>query len=281
MRGARPDQALSGHFMRGLGDTAPGKCAVALSGGSDSVALAGLSAERLSAADLVFFHVNHALRASSLQDESVAIAVAAHLHVPLRIVRLSGTVSDEANLRSLRYEALTKLARECGISTVLTGHTAQDQTETVLLALFRGSGRDGLCGMPHERALAADVRLVRPLLRADRIELQRYCERARLPYVVDPSNVDHAYRRNALRAHLSDLREHFPGMDRAIARCAAILRDEREGEQAALARSSARRALLDAGLGADLTFERIEATARLIQFSKGRSIRIRERKAEP
>jgi tRNA(Ile)-lysidine synthase len=280
MRGARPDQVLSALFARGMENAGTGVCAVALSGGSDSVALAGLAAERAQGS-LILLHVNHGVRASAAQDEALAIAVAALLHAPLRIARLSGAANDEASLRESRYAALAELARECGAGSVLTGHTAQDQTETVLLALFRGSGRDGLCGMPQERALGPHVRLLRPLLRADRADLRRYCERARLPYVLDPTNDDEAYRRNALRARLRELRPLFPGMDRAVARCAAILRAEREDDSQALARSATRDALIEAGLGSNLTFERIEATARLIQLSGGRSIRIRGRKSNP
>jgi tRNA(Ile)-lysidine synthase len=224
MRGARPDHALGALFLRALVGESSERCVVAVSGGSDSAALAGLAAEHVSGRSLALAHVNHGMRASATQDEAVVLALAARFGLPVRIARLSGARRDEATLRELRYAALIEVAGEFGAGCVMTGHTAQDQTETVLLALFRGTGPNGLRGMPPRRALAPGLALLRPLLRADRAALRHYCERARLPYAVDPSNLDESYRRNALRPRLAELRPFFPGLDRAVARCAEILR---------------------------------------------------------
>ena len=95
-----------------------------------------------------------------------------------------------------------------------------------------------------------------------------------LPYAVDPSNVDEGYTRNAIRRHLAELRPLFPGLDRAVARCASMLRDEREGDSLAVSRQDVRAALQAAGFTENLTFERIDAAARMLQLSDNRSVRI-------
>lgn len=261
MRGARPERALDVEMRRVAALPAGTRALVACSGGPDSVALASL-ADRVAREDdwdLVLAHVNHAVRASSDQDECVALSVAARLGRSIRLARLGGDTRDEAGLRDARYAALLEIARAENARVILTAHTAEDQTETVLLALFRGTGLDGLAGMAERRSLGEGVELVRPLLRIARAELATELRRAALPYAVDPTNDDHRYRRNALRAHLTALREDFPHLDRAVARCAEIVRDE----LAATSRASDRRALRDRlrsqGALGDITFTAIEA----------------------
>ena len=187
------------------------------------------------------------------------LSVAARLGRPVKIAALSGVAADEGSLREARYAELARIAREHGARTIATAHTAEDQTETVLLALFRGTGPDGLGGMPAERALDGDLRLVRPFLRAGHEELRAELARSGLPYALDPTNDDARYRRSAVRTALVALREEFPGLDRAVARCAEILRAERSGDPRALERRALRDRLRDEGLLRDIPFERIEA----------------------
>ncbi len=261
MRGARPERALDALVRRTLGLRHGERACVACSGGPDSVALASL-ADRIAredGADVVLAHVNHGVRESADQDECVVLSVAARLGRPVRVARPRVASDDEAAMRTARYDALAELAREAGAATVLTAHTAEDQTETVLLALFRGTGPDGLAGIAPRRPLDGDVELVRPLLRVTHAELATELRRSGLPYAIDPTNADRRYRRNALRGPLEALRAEFPQLDRAVARCAAILHDE----LAATPRAAERRALRDrlrAGdLLRDVPFERIEA----------------------
>jgi tRNA(Ile)-lysidine synthase len=235
---------------------------VACSGGPDSVALASLVARVAPRHNwrIVLGHVNHHIRESSWQDEAVVLSIAARLSVPLEIAALdSGGHADEASLREGRYAALVDLAKTIGSTTIVTAHVAEDQTETVLLALFRGTGLRGLRGIPVRRRLGGAVDVVRPLLQVGHEALRAELAASALPYVSDPTNTNIAYRRNAIRAALESLRDGFPRLDEAVARCAAIVAAELEAGGAGDARRRLRRTLeREVGLR-DVSFERIEA----------------------
>jgi len=260
MRGARPGAHLDVRVRRAGRFAAGSTVVVATSGGPDSVVLAAVLDRlgRADAFDVVFAHVNHGTRPSAWQDECVALALGARLDRTVRVAAVTAR-DDEASLRAARYDALLAIARDCGATAIATAHSAEDQTETVLLALFRGTGLDGLAGMPPRRALASGIDLVRPLLRVTRAELQAELRRLALPYVLDPTNADARYKRNALRGRLEDLRADFPDLDAAVARCAEIVRAERSGDERAAARDDLRRRLRERDLLRDIPFERIEA----------------------
>lgn len=274
MRRAHPERALEAHLDAQA--IAPDGAAilVACSGGPDSIALASLLA-RVAAAHrwrLLLAHVNHGLRESGWQDECVVISAGARLGLPVRIGALAPGGADEASLREARYAVLAGLAREAEAQVVVTAHTAEDQSETVLLALFRGSGLEGLTGMPARRALAEEIEVVRPLLRVGRAGLHAELGASALPYVRDPTNADTRYRRNAVREALQGLRTQFPRLDEAVARCAGIVADELTGTDRAAARKRLR-ATLAAEVGLrDVSFERIEAA--LVAESRGRGRRV-------
>jgi tRNA(Ile)-lysidine synthase len=260
MRGARPGAFLDTRARRVLRLAPQATVVVATSGGPDSVVLAAVL-DRIGRADdvnVVLAHVNHGVRASALQDECVVLALGAHLDRPVRIAHVAAG-DDEAALRSARYAALEAIARDCGAASIATAHCAEDQTETVLLALFRGSGLDGLAGMAPRRPLAPGIDLVRPFLRVTHAELYAELRRCGLPYALDPTNEHMRYRRNALRARLDDLRADFPQLDASVARCAEIVRAERAGDDRARARNDLRERLRERDLLHDIPFERIEA----------------------
>lgn len=263
-RGARPERALDAVLRESEALRAGARVMVACSGGPDSVALASL-ADRIAREDgceLLLAHVNHGVRRSAEQDECVVLSVAARLGRPLAIGRPALAGDDEAALREARYEVLGALAAEAGAGSVLTAHTAEDQTETVLLALFRGAGLDGLAGIPPRRPLRGEIALVRPLLRVTHAELATELRSSGLPYAVDPTNAALRYRRNALRAHLAALREEFPALDRAVARCAEIVREELAGTPRAAGRRALRERLRAEGGLRDVSFAMIEAALR-------------------
>jgi tRNA(Ile)-lysidine synthase len=186
--------------------------------------------------------------------------------VPVAIRVLGPGSRDEARLREERYAALVAVARENGAARVALAHHARDQTETVLLALFRGTGPDGLGGMAPERELSAGLSIVRPLLDCEPEVLRDFCLTNHLAFALDATNVDTSLRRNAVRAMLEAARPQFPGLDAAVARCATILREERAGVPRALARKHLR-AELAAALGdtRNVSFERVDALAAALE----------------
>jgi tRNA(Ile)-lysidine synthase len=194
---------------------------VAVSGGIDSVALLHALHEISQGADLKLLigHVNHGLRgAESDADEASVAALAATLGVPARAARVdpvsaraAGPSRDRPTLqeaaRALRYAALRRMAEEVAAACIATAHTADDQAETVLLRLLRGTGPDGLAGIPER---SPDGCIVRPLLRATRAEIERFAAERGLAWREDASNASGAYARNRLR------HDWLPGLARAF-----------------------------------------------------------------
>jgi len=276
LRGAKPEKALERQLEAARIAPDGARLVVACSGGPDSVALASLIA-RLAGPHRwqpVLVHVNHGLRPSAWQDECVVVSVAGRLGLRVVVRAVEPSARDEESLRKVRYATLVDAARELGAGHVLTAHTARDQSETVLLALFRGTGLAGLAGIPERRRLADGIELVRPLLRMSFEALRLEVGASGLPYARDPSNDDSRYRRNVVRRALEGLRTEFPRLDEAVARCATIV----AGELAAPASSATRRKVrerLAAEVGLrDIPFERIEAalaarTGRRVHIKRG------------
>jgi len=240
---------------------------VACSGGPDSVALAAVLsavAQRLELSLHVAF-VNHGVRASAWQDECVALQIAAQFGMPLEVIALAVQARGEQRLRTARYAALVDAAKRWECSVVATAHHAEDQTETVLLALLRGTGPAGLRGMRARRRLAPGLDLTRPFLGIPSETLRAYCHTRALPYAVDPSNSDTGLRRNAVREALSALRPLFPALDAAVARAAAVVADERVvTPRAALRRSVREQLCVDAELR-DIDFLHVEEVVRALE----------------
>jgi tRNA(Ile)-lysidine synthase len=267
MRGTHPERAIeqaveqSGVIRRG------DAVLIACSGGSDSVGAAALlhAIAKPMQLRLLLAHVNHGVRESAWQDEAVVLRVSAALGIPAKIVALSPARCDEATLREARYEALAQTARAADANVIVTGHNAEDQTETVLLALFRGTGPQGLAGMPARRELCDGIELARPLLRFSRDEIRRYVQAAGLPYGIDPTNAYLAYRRNAVREALTALRPLFPGLDAAIARTAQVVGDELAQAPQASLRRQVRARLQEHQALRDVDFEHVEAAVRALE----------------
>lgn len=139
----------------------------------------------------------------------------------------------------------------------------------MLLALFRGSGPEGLAGMPSRRALDAGIELVRPLLRIPAQDLRYYCHVNGLPYAVDPTNESAALRRNAVREALAALRPAFPGLDEAVSRAAELAASERSGSERAELRRRVREVLRDEASLTDVDFAHVEAAVRAMESGGG------------
>jgi tRNA(Ile)-lysidine synthase len=209
-----------------------------VSGGPDSVALAHvlchLHAEgRL--AGVAFAHLNHQLRgADSDADEAFVLGLpaawpaaskvrvhAARIDVARRAADAGANLEETA--RRERYRWLTEIAAASGAAWVATGHSADDQAETVLFRLLRGSGLQGLTGMTPARPLAAGIELVRPFLTIRRIEVMQYLSLHRLTWRDDASNLDLHFTRNRIRHELiPHLQDHYsPAVVDLLCRLAA------------------------------------------------------------
>ena len=267
MRGANPAAALEQSIERDGIIRRGDRVLVACSGGADSVALAAALCAVSKPMDLnvALAYVHHGTRDSAWQDECVVLRVAATFGVPAHVAALEGNAHDEASLRAGRYGALVAIAQSLQSTVIATGHHAEDQSETVVLALLRGTGPDGLAGMSPRRPLAAEIDLARPFLRIASEELRYYCHVHALPYAVDPTNADADMRRNALRGALETLRPLFPGLDAAVARAAELVGSERSGAPRAEMRARVRAALQAEGSLQDIDFEHVEAAVRALE----------------
>jgi len=265
----------------------------AVSGGSDSVALAHVLRDLAAAGDLTLaglVHFNHQLRASAVDDERRAADVARSLNVPILVDR--GDVAARARqerrsiedaARASRYECFERARVEAGADVVALGHTRDDQAETVLLRLVRGAGPRGLAGM-HPR----HGRIVRPLLDCRRGDLREWLAARQIPFVEDESNADVSIPRNRVRAELLPLLEtrFNPGVVDVLADEAELAREvwawmeaecERFGSELdvarlraappALARLVVWRALNAASGGRPIAFTPVDAALRLLEHT--------------
>lgn len=218
------------------------RSAVAVSGGADSTALL-LALEELKRAGLIGVeltaaHLNHGLRGESAEaDARFAESLAREcgfefVSARADVGRRAGESGDnlEQAARRARYEFLSEAARSVGAAAVLTGHTLDDQAETVLLRLLRGSGSEGLGGMRPERSLEEGGRVLlrRPLLEwARRADTEGYCRARGVEFRADEMNEDKRFARVRVRRTLLPLLETFnPRAAETIARAAGLLREE-------------------------------------------------------
>jgi tRNA(Ile)-lysidine synthase len=205
---------------------------VALSGGADSVALLSmLSADP----NVCAVHVHHGIRgAEADRDADFCRDLAGRLGVPLTVLSIDAPamaralgVSLETAARDGRYEAITAHLKKENIPLLVTAHHADDQLETILQHLLRGSGLSGLCGIPACRRLADGVLVARPLLTVTREALRDYLEKAELSHVEDSTNAEGCCTRNRLRLEvLPALSELYPAGVEAAARCAELLLED-------------------------------------------------------
>lgn len=201
---------------------------VGFSGGLDStVMLHALVARGLKVHAL---HVQHNLQAAAAQWPEHCRAVCATLGVPFDCMSVQveeGTLGLEAQARIARYQAIFAWMQRHHAKALFCAHHKDDQLETVVLQMLRGSGLRGLAGMRDfgpvgvDRDRHPDFRICRPLLVCDKSELQAYAKRHALSVVEDPSNADLNLRRNWVRLKLlPELREHFPQADFGLLRLA-------------------------------------------------------------
>ncbi len=246
--GAALGQALREFGLAGRG------LLLAVSGGVDSVVLLhglhGLAAEW--GLRLAVGHVHHGLRGPEADlDRDFVAGLAAERGLPFLEARVDpsaarrgGSSRERPTLqeaaRALRYRALETLRERAGAEVVCTAHHRDDQAETVLLRLLRGTGPDGLAGIPPR---SADGRVVRPLLRVGRAEILAFARREGLAFREDASNASSRYARNRVRRELLPLllREFNPQLSRALADLAEAQRRDAEWIAGVVAQEAGRR----------------------------------------
>ena len=203
------------------------KVIVAVSGGADSLALAyALSAEAEKVAITVIgVTVDHQLQAASSVQAEKVVAQLSKFGLSCVIKKVTVDIKEglEASARKVRYEALSEVAEKENAVAVFLGHTKDDQAETVLLGLARGSGTRSLSGMAHHNGI-----YVRPLLEITRHQNEEFCKEIGLDYWNDPHNQDSQFTRVRVRTEALPVLEKSigPGISDALARSSHLLRDD-------------------------------------------------------
>jgi tRNA(Ile)-lysidine synthase len=217
--------------VREWGDT---HVVLGVSGGADSVAMlramASLKESYGGRGRLYVAHLNHGMRGSAADaDEDWLRSLCERLKVLLDVARMDVSLIPaqqgdgwEAAARSARYDFLRVAAERIGGRFVATAHTADDQVETVLHRILRGTGIEGLAGMLIARPLTPGIALVRPMLSVKRLDVLEYLAAIGQDYRVDATNQDTRWTRNRLRHELlPQLRERYnPQVDAALVRLA-------------------------------------------------------------
>jgi tRNA(Ile)-lysidine synthase len=213
------------------------RIAVAISGGLDSVVLLdsvckASASNKKNPPEIWAFHIHHGLQKAA-DDWFIfceKLAKKYKIHFDFRLLHLAEDEAQgnvEARARAGRYEALTQLCEEHDIQDLLLAHHQNDQAETVLLQLLRGSGAAGLSGMSELRQLQGShstIALWRPLIHQSKAELEAYAKANKLKWVEDPSNLNTQFRRNAIRKYIIPKLEQIqPDAIVNLARSAKVL----------------------------------------------------------
>jgi tRNA(Ile)-lysidine synthase len=223
------------HQLLNRGD----RVVIGISGGPDSLCL--LDTLHHLGYPLICAHLDHGLRPESAEEATYVKGIAQSYKLPFEIERqdvalkAGSGVSLEEAARLARYDFLVRVARKNDVHVIATGHTADDQVETVLMHFLRGTGPSGLRGMLPDTPLdswvgipdSRGIRLIRPLLSLNRDQTEDHCQALGLEPVIDSSNMDQTYFRNRIRHELLPLLETYnPGIRQILLRLARIMTAE-------------------------------------------------------
>ena len=229
-----PSGFKSPALLSGMADDTP--ILVGLSGGADSSALLHMLcryAER-SGAKIYAAHVNHGIRgAEADRDEEFCRELARSLGVEIFVLRADVPQiaketgeSVETAAREVRYSYFEQIMREQDIPILATAHNANDNLETVIFNIARGSGLGGVCGIPECRQTSLGV-VIRPILSMEKREILEYCEKNEISFVTDSTNVDTDYTRNLIRAEIIPVMQRInSGAVRNASRMSESLRED-------------------------------------------------------
>ncbi|XRQ06543.1 tRNA lysidine(34) synthetase TilS [Actinomadura welshii] len=244
----------------------------ACSGGADSLALAGALAFEAprSGRPAGGITIDHGLQEGSGARADAVVRVMADLGLDPSgsiAVTVDGTGGPENAAREARYAALDEAAQRFGAAAVLLGHTRDDQAETVLLGLARGSGARSLAGMPAAFRRRSGVSYLRPLLELDRATTRRACKAMGPAPWDDPHNVDPAYARVRVRHEALPVLEQTlgPGVAEALARTAKMLRDDADYLEEVAAQAFAELETPEDGYAVGVRLERLGELPRAVR----------------
>ena len=213
------------------------KILVGLSGGPDSVCLLHIlnRCAKEMALNLHIVHINHGIRKrESKREEKFVGHLAGNMGVPIAVRSLNvpsyarrKKLTIEEAARDMRYKAFESLAKKLNAKKIALGHTASDQVETVLMHFLRGSGPQGLSGIPPVRKLGG-ASIIRPLIEINREEILNYLKENDLTFCVDSSNRRTEYFRNKVRLKLLPLlrKNYNKNIEGALLRLSEILKEE-------------------------------------------------------
>lgn len=180
---------------------------VALSGGSDSVAMLNILFFLSKEMDFKLYaaHINHQIRDEAVADEKFVLNLCSELGIEcfsktINVLDIAkeNSISTELAGRNARYEFFEQIMKEKSIDKLATAHNKNDSAESILLHLTRGCGIDGMCGIPVIR----DGYIIRPIIDITKKEIEKYCEENNLKYVVDKTNFETDYTRNKIRLNV-------------------------------------------------------------------------------
>lgn len=215
--------------LANMGLTSQERVLVAVSGGPDSMALLHLFL-RWDVSRIGVFHLNHGFREEAKEDADFVADYASKQGVPAHIVSYdilsylekSGE-SKQQGARTIRYKLMEECAKQHGYGRIALAHHGDDQAETMLMRVLRGSGLHGLGGIPAQRGL-----FIRPLLTVFKEEILHYCRGFEVPFVVDPTNFQPIYLRNKVRQELLPLlqEEYNPQIATQLVQLAQLVHED-------------------------------------------------------
>lgn len=209
---------------------------VGLSGGPDSVCLLNLlvSIKEEFNLKLAAVHINHMLRGDAAnEDEEFCLKLCKELDVDFFSERIDvnkyskeNNLSSETAGREVRYNTFNKIMYQKGFNKIATAHNANDQAETIIMRMMRGTGLEGLCGIPVIR----ENRYIRPILFMERKDIEAYCEEIEIEARIDKSNLERIYSRNKVRLDIIPYMKDNFNIDviSAINRMSILLQEDNE-----------------------------------------------------
>ncbi|WP_028468113.1 tRNA lysidine(34) synthetase TilS [Neptunomonas japonica] len=217
---------LIADFLESINQYPAKRWVIALSGGLDSIVMLHLAASHLPSNMLHALHINHHLQSSADEWSAFCKSQSEDLSLPFSQIDVFPQSNGEAAARDARYHAFNDFLQDG--DGLLLAHHADDQAETILFRLLRGSGLRGLAGIPVSRKLGAND-IVRPLLSASRADIEHYAHIHQLDWVEDPSNQQDVYDRNFLRLNvLPVLKERWPNVVERFSSTSRLLYQDRE-----------------------------------------------------